>query len=297
VISYAQNCEDVVLARLFAGRATGRYVDIGAGDPVEASTTRHFYGLGWRGVNVEPIPSLVERLRMDRPQDVNLAVAVAETPGRAVLHVIAHEWGWSTLDSELAHGYEQHRGWQVRQIEVEVVTLATVLNEHPGPVDFLKIDVEGAEAQVIAGADWDRHRPRVLVVEATEPGAPVPSHHKWEPTLLRAGYRCALFDGLNRFYAQADDDEALERLAAPANVFDEYEPHWKAQFLADVAAGAAGQAGYLKRLEAVIAAATLARERDARTIAELTEAVRRLERQNQAAERDRDRLRAALDEL
>src|SRR6266511_4950696 len=95
----------------------------------------------------------------------------------------------------------------------------------PGQVDFLKIDVEGAERAVLEGADWTRHRPRVLVVEATAPGSPKQVHEEWEPLLLAAGYRFGLFDGLNRFYAQADDEEALSRLAAPASVFDSYERH------------------------------------------------------------------------
>ncbi|HET9142500.1 FkbM family methyltransferase, partial [Actinophytocola sp.] len=228
MISYAQNAEDVVLARLFADQRTGRYVDLGAGDPIEASVTKHFYDLGWRGLNVEPIPELAEKLRANRPEDVTRAVAVGAKPGTAVLHLVAPEWGWSTLDDGLARGYREDQHWEVRDIEVEVVTLAALLDEHPGPVDFLKIDVEGAEQDVIDGADWDRHRPRVVVIEATEPGSPTPTHDRWEPVLLDAGYRCALFDGLNRFYVDKGDDEAMTRLAAPANVFDGYQPYqWR----------------------------------------------------------------------
>ena len=55
MISYAQNAEDVVLARVFAGRNTGRYVDVGACDPVRDSVTKHFYDHRWRGINVESL--------------------------------------------------------------------------------------------------------------------------------------------------------------------------------------------------------------------------------------------------
>lgn len=212
-----------MLARLFGEQPHGTYVDIGAGDPVEGSVTKYFYEAGWDGINVEPIPELVEKLRRDRPRDATLAVAVGERPDRATLHVVAPEWGWSTVDGQLARGYREDRHWAVNEIEVEVVNLAAMLDEHPGDVDFLKIDVEGAELDVIAGGDWSRHRPRVLVVEATEPGTSIRSHQEWEPILVEAGYRCALFDGLNRFYADAGDEEALTRLAAPASVLDAYE--------------------------------------------------------------------------
>jgi FkbM family methyltransferase len=252
VISYAQNAEDVVLARLFTGRQTGRYVDIGAGDPVEASVTKHFYDLGWRGINIEPIPSVAERLRTARPEDVNLAVAVGAKPGAATLHVVDDEWGWSTLDDGLAAGYREQQSWAMHDVEVEVVTLADVLDEHPGDVDFLKIDVEGAEQEVLQGADWARHRPRVLVIEATDPGSTVQAHHGWEPIVLDAGYRCALFDGLNRYYAQSGDAEALRVLASPVSVFDKYETRETAELRAAVTTAQtvrAAEVGYIRRLE------------------------------------------------
>ncbi len=56
MVSYAQNGEDVVLARVFGDRRAGFYVDVGAGHPVVDSVTKHFYDLGWRGINVEPLP-------------------------------------------------------------------------------------------------------------------------------------------------------------------------------------------------------------------------------------------------
>jgi FkbM family methyltransferase len=293
VISYAQNAEDVVLARLFAGQPAGRYVDIGAGDPVEASVTKHFYDHGWRGVNIEPIPAMAERLRRDRPADVTLAVAVGAKPGSAVLHVVADEWGWSTLDDQLARGYREDKDWRLDDVEVALVTLEAVLDDHPGRVDFLKIDVEGAEQDVIDGGDWTRHRPRVVVVEATEPGSPTPAHEKWEPVLLDAGYRCALFDGLNRFYAEAADDEALTVLAAPANVFDTFERYTRQQELDARAAGT----GYIRRLEATLADAHAARAKDAEYVATLQSAIAEAQRQATRAGRHIAALESRIAEL
>ncbi|MFD9963854.1 FkbM family methyltransferase [Amycolatopsis sp. NPDC058986] len=251
MISYAQNAEDVVLARVFAGRTTGRYVDIGAGYPLQDSVTKHFYDLGWRGINVEPEPSLFDQLRCERPEDLNLAIAVGAKPGKTVLHVVEGQWGRATLDDDLAAHYRADEDWPTHDVEVDVVTLADLLDEHPGQLDFVKIDVEGAERDVIEGADWTRHRPRVVVVEATEPGSPQPSHGEWEPILLDAGYRCALFDGLNRFYAPADDEEALSRLAVPANVFDDFERYDVAQLRA-AQANRPGEVGYIRRLEEAV---------------------------------------------
>jgi FkbM family methyltransferase len=260
VISYAQNAEDVVLARVFAGQATGRYVDLGAGYPTRDSVTKHFYDLGWRGINVEPEPALADELDQERPEDVNLRVAVGAEPGTTVLHVVDGQWGRATVDDSLAAQYRED--WRLRDVEVQVVTLAQLLDDHPGDVDFLKVDVEGAERAVIEGADWSRHRPRVLVVEATEPGSPKPAHDEWEPMLLEAGYRCGLFDGLNRFYAQATDTDALAALAAPANVFDDFERYAAAEVREErdqLRQARPSEVAYIRRLEETVEAAQQAR--------------------------------------
>lgn len=282
MISYAQNAEDVVLARLFTA-ATGRYVDVGAAEPVVDSVTWHFYQRGWRGINVEPIPAFVAQLSEQRPEDVNLAVVLGATTGTATLHLVENRPGWSTMDSELGATYRAQDDLQIREVHIAQRTLADVLDEYPGEIDFLKIDVEGTERAVIEGADWSKHRPRVVVVEATRPGSPEPAHEEWEPLLLAAGYRCALFDGLNRFYAKANDEEALASLAAPANVFDDYERADAAATraaLAESRVGRAAEIGYIRRLEEIVREAQEARAKDAGYVETLEHALREAQQQS-----------------
>lgn len=221
LISYAQNGEDIVLHRLFHEQAIGRYIDVGAGHPEFDSVTKLFYDRGWRGVNIEPSPIEYSALEAARPGDVNLAVAVSDHVGTAPLYLGSPEQrGLGSLDAAVA---ERSLGDTKLAVEVPVTTLARICREHvSGPIDFLKIDVEGLEEAVIMGADWVDHRPRVVIVEATEPNSTAPSHQRWEQALLHAGYALALFDGLNRFYAAEDDDEGLAILAVPANVHDRF---------------------------------------------------------------------------
>ena len=242
-VSYAQNQEDVVLARaLRPDDRKGFWVDVGAGDPVLDSVTAAFAERGWRGVNIEPLPREHERLCAARPADTNLRVALGATAGLGKLFVEPNEkreWpgpdapidrGASTMVPELAERYRAD-GQEFTPIEVPVWTLAQVVaDDVPGPVDFLKVDVEGFEREVLAGADWCSFRPRVVVMEATVPKSDEPAHEAWEPILLEAGYRLALFDGLNRFYAHADEPPLLQALAVPANVLDGFVPYaWTRQ--------------------------------------------------------------------
>jgi FkbM family methyltransferase len=224
LISYAQNGEDAVLARLFRD-ATGFYIDIGAGHPVADSVTKYFSDRGWRGMNIEPLPEEHALLCEDRRRDINVRAAITDRNGRVTLYPgPPSNRGASTLLAELAPSAGEREAVP-SPIEVDSRRLMDLLDEHEvRSIDFLKIDVEGYEAVVIGDVDWALVRPRVIVVEATLPNTPTPSHEEWEPILLEAGYRCALFDGLNRFYALASDTEALETLAAPANVFDDAQP-------------------------------------------------------------------------
>ncbi len=226
-VSYAQNREDVVLARaLCPDGGEGFYVDVGAGHPVYDSVTKAFSDRGWRGVNVEPLVEEHALLASSRPRDINLNVAVGAVGGVAKLYEGPPDnRGSSTSVPELAEAY-RGQGQDFVAREVRMRTLASIADEHiSGPVDFLKVDVEGMEREVLVGADWEWFRPRVVVVEATVPNSTEPSHESWEPLLLSAGYWFALFDGINRFYVRDDEPALLELIAAPANVLDDYEVH------------------------------------------------------------------------
>ena len=81
MISYAQNFEDVVLNRVFHDVPVGRYIDVGAYDPVQDSVTKHFYDRGWSGVNVEPVQRFHAAFEKQRPRDWNLNVVLGQSPG------------------------------------------------------------------------------------------------------------------------------------------------------------------------------------------------------------------------
>ena len=224
MVSYAQNAEDVLLARLFPSGLKGFYIDVGAHHPVVGSVTKHFYDLGWRGINVEPAAEPFAELCAARPRDVNLAVGLSDKPATLTLFE-SLVTGCSTFEPEIA-SHQRESGIEYAPREVEVLTLAQVCEDHvEGEIDFLSVDVEGHEARVLLGADWKRWRPRVVLVEATEPLTTVASHEAWEPTLLDADYQFAAFDGLNRWYVRMEDAQLLEPLRTPVNILDDHIPY------------------------------------------------------------------------
>lgn len=223
-ISYAQNFEDVILHRVLAGVEAGFYVDVGAQHPLRDSVTRAFYERGWRGVNIEPVSEWAGLLEIDRPEDVNLRVAVGASEGQAVFYEV-HESGLSTTDASVASKHALD-GFQVTMLTVPMMTLDAIIEEHGKPqIHFLKIDVEGGEADVLKGLSLDRHRPWVIVVEATLPNTQVDTSKEWDSLITASGYSMVYHDGLNRFYL-ADEHSALKgHFSSPPNFFDNFVRH------------------------------------------------------------------------
>lgn len=224
LVSYAQHGEDVVLDRALAADGPGYYVDVGAGSPDRASVTRHFYEQGWRGIHVEPRPDLAAELREARQGDLVVEAAVADQVGEITLFVVDEDGDLSTIDVASADDLTRS-GLHLRQVTVPVRTLDSVLEEAgPSRIDFLKVDVEGAEESVLRGVDLARWRPKVVVVEATRPNSLEPRYAPWEHLLLDSGYAFASTDGLNRYYVRADLADQLSPLLVPANPADAYVP-------------------------------------------------------------------------
>ena len=211
-ISYAQRLEDYHLVCAFGDCAAGTYIDVGAGHPVADNVSYWFYLRGWRGLVVEPQHALCNLYAHIRPRDTAVSCLIGDREGETDFHVVDRLHGFSTTIAEHARtaaGY----GAAVETVRLPMRTLASLVAEHDlGTVDFLKIDVEGAEGAVLAGMDWKRCRPRIIVVEAVAPGSMADAWSDWEPLLKTHGYRFVLFDELNRFYVAEEEHELARRL-------------------------------------------------------------------------------------
>lgn len=167
--SYSQEGEDMILRRIFEGEAKGYYVDVGAHHPRRYSNTNYFHGCGWSGINIEPNPDAIRLFQRDRPRDVNLQLGISDKSGSLTYHVF-DEPALNTFDVSLAKSRVENTPYKiVKLIEIRVERLGDVLAAHlPAAqrIDFLSIDVEGLDFQVLQSNDWGRFRPRCVLVEA-----------------------------------------------------------------------------------------------------------------------------------
>jgi FkbM family methyltransferase len=219
-LSYTQNLEDYHLSLAFAGRKSGTYIDVGGGHPVADNVSFWFYERGWHGVVVEPQAELTGLYARLRPRDTAVCGLIGRQNGEIDFHVVDRLHGFSTTVEHVARQAQQF-GVGYRTVRMTVTTLAQLCAQHDlKEIDFLKIDVEGSEADVLHGGDWGRYRPKVVLVEAVTPGSGEPAWAQWEPFLLAQGYQFALFDTLNRFYVAQEHPEILARLPSERAPWD-----------------------------------------------------------------------------
>lgn len=209
MLSYAQNMEDVVLARLFSGQSNGFYIDVGGGHAVADNVSFHAYENGWHGIVVEPQAHLCPLYSAVRPRDHLVNALCGRAEGTLELFEATRFHGLSTASAAHANAAEK-AGVEGRRVSKPVTTLAALCETYAREtIDFLKIDVEGHEAEVIAGGSWSRFRPRVVLAEAIEPLSMEDASHRFEPLLINAGYRFAFFDNLNRWYVAEEEAKEL----------------------------------------------------------------------------------------
>ena len=212
-LSYAQRFEDFHLWRAVGDVPNGFYIDIGAGPPVYDNVSFAFYLAGWRGICVEPNPALAALNRAVRPHDVLYEGLCGAAAGEATLYLQREFHGLSTTIAEHAQTAEKEVNRSAETLTRQMTTLAALCAQHaPSTFEFLKIDVEGAEADVLRGADFTRFRPKVIVVEAIKPFTLTPAWDEWEPMLARHGYTYVWDDELNRYYVAEEAPGLASRL-------------------------------------------------------------------------------------
>lgn len=166
--SYSQEGEDRLLLRYFGHRRQGFYVDIGAHHPFRFSNTQLFYEMGWRGINIDAMPGSMAPFRRSRARDINLEVGVGAARATAPFFVF-NEPALNTFDEATARMHEVPP-WKIeRTIEVSFLPLAEILAAHMPTgvgIDFLSVDVEGRDFDVLSSNDWQAFRPRVVLAES-----------------------------------------------------------------------------------------------------------------------------------
>ncbi|MBL7746902.1 MAG: FkbM family methyltransferase, partial [Chitinophagaceae bacterium] len=166
--SFAQVGEDMILNRYFNEKNEGFYVDIGANHPYIYSNTYKFYLKGWKGINVDANPGTKKLFDTIRPNDINIEAGVSLHPGNLSFYRFENNV-FNTMDKLTAEQHCKEFSITIKDvINIKTTTLAEILNANlPAfqKIDFMSIDVEGLDMDVLRSNDWTKYKPEVLVVE------------------------------------------------------------------------------------------------------------------------------------
>ncbi|WP_081212331.1 FkbM family methyltransferase [Salegentibacter sediminis] len=169
-LSYSQEGEDLILKRLFEGQKNGFYVDVGAHHPKRFSNTFLFYKRGWRGINIDAMPGSMKKFKVVRPEDINIEAAISDND-ELLKYYIFNEPALNTFSSELAKKKNGYKSFKIiSEEEINTTRLENILDtflKDGSQIDFLTIDVESFEMKVLKSNNWERYKPKVIVVEKT----------------------------------------------------------------------------------------------------------------------------------
>ncbi len=167
-LSYSQEGEDLILKRIFEGQKTGLYVDVGAHHPKRFSNTYLFYKMGWRGINIDAMPGSMDEFKKIRPNDVNLEEAVSAKKEKLKYYVF-NEPALNTFSKQEVKKKNGRGNYKViNEVILETITLSEILYNHlkvTDQIDFLNIDVEGLDLEVLRSLDWSLHYPKIILIE------------------------------------------------------------------------------------------------------------------------------------
>lgn len=170
VMYYSQFGEDKILSEIFNGKSNGLCIEVGANDGVNDSTTMYFEKIGWVCILVEPNPVLCKEIRATR-SSILFECAASDKSGKVTLFVAegaerAH--GVSTINAtEEALNQIKSYGFTYNEVQVQAKTLDEILGslKLDSEIDFISVDVEGHELDVLRGFSIEQWSPKLILME------------------------------------------------------------------------------------------------------------------------------------
>jgi hypothetical protein len=166
--SYSQEGEDMILRRLFEHKKYGFYVDVGAHHPKRFSNTYFFYRKGWSGINIDAMPGSMRPFRLLRSRDINLETAVSQEK-KELIYYMFNEPALNGFSEQLSENeYNTGNYYVVAKKKLTTRPLFEILDKYlpkGQEIDFLTVDVESLDFEVLKSNNWEKYNPKAIVVE------------------------------------------------------------------------------------------------------------------------------------
>lgn len=165
-ISFSKSGDDIQLMKLINNNTPGVYVDIGCWHPVKASNSYYFYVRGWKGICIDPNPELKVLYDKFREKDNFINAGIGES-GTSLDYFMLEESSMNTFSKEFLIKHELESK-VIKKINVPLYSLKDILEANLNTkdrLDFFDIDVEGFDLEVLKTNDWNKYRPKIIIIE------------------------------------------------------------------------------------------------------------------------------------
>ena len=156
---------DLIIKNIFRNKKKGFYIDVGCNHPFLNNHTLLLYKLGWSGINIDLDYNSIDMFNYFRKKDINLQYAISDSNNEVELFFYHNRAAKNTISKDFGAGAKSIK-------KIKTITLNQVLdiNNIQSRIDFLTIDVEGNEMNVLKGFDLNKYNPTLIMLEFIEPG-------------------------------------------------------------------------------------------------------------------------------
>ena len=163
--SYAMDGEDIAIDEFNKNKNKGFYVDVGAHHPIQRNNTNLLFNRGWEGINIDANEFSIDLFNYLRPKDTNLHTAISDKEGETSFFYQKKFSQLNTTDKNMAN---EHFNGKFFEKKIKCQTIQNILNKSiykNKKIDFLNIDVEGAEIKVLKTLNFDIYKPSLICIE------------------------------------------------------------------------------------------------------------------------------------
>ena len=163
--SYAMDGEDLAIDQYIEKKEKGFYVDIGAHHPIHRNNTQLLFNKGWSGINIDANQFSIDLFNFLRPDDLNLLTAISDQEGEITFYYQKKFSQLNTTDKNIAHGHF-NGNFNERLVKCQSIHNILINSKYKEvKIDFLNIDVEGAEMKVLRTLNFEIYDPKLICIE------------------------------------------------------------------------------------------------------------------------------------
>ena len=170
--SYSQLNEDIFLKEFFKNKRKGLFVDIGCHHPFKSNNTFLLYKSGWSGINIDLNRLSIDLFNIARPRDINICSAISNKEG-IIDYYLPNNNPLSTeitINESYSRILRDHHGNKYKTFKTKSTTWSSIQKKYKDllkNIDFLKIDIEGSDLQVLKTIDLEELKIKILMIEAS----------------------------------------------------------------------------------------------------------------------------------